>query len=127
MASAVSRPAPRGFAAAVPRAAADGADANGGGADPGEDTTSAAGWQHALEYAEAGSRARDSSQPGREDLATGWTATASIRAVHAVRRPGLRDQSRRRHWLVCQSAGSCGRVRGRREIAYSGPRPPRSD
>ena len=45
-----------GSAAAVPRPAADGADAGDGGADSGEDAASAARRQHALEHAETRAR-----------------------------------------------------------------------
>ena len=85
-----------GLRAAVSRPAADGADADDGSPHPGEDAAGAARRQHALEYAEAGARAEDSSQPRRQSVAARRPAAASVRAVHAVGRSRLRTESRRR-------------------------------
>ena len=60
----------------------------------GEDAAAAARRQHALEYAEAGAPAEDSSQPRRQGVATRRSAAASVRALHAVGRSGLRDRRR---------------------------------
>src|SRR5262245_49480375 len=49
---AVSRSAPR-TATAGSRSTADRADAGDGSADPGQGAATAAGWQHALEYAQS--------------------------------------------------------------------------
>ena len=74
--------------------AADGADAGDGSARAGEDAASAARRQHALEYAQAGARAEDSSQPRRAKPGSapacsriGSSATCSRTIPTSNRRP----------------------------------------
>ena len=123
---AISGEAARRAAAPVSRPAADGADAGDGGADSGEDAASAARRQHALEYAQTRSPAEDSSQSRRQSVAARRAAAASLRAVHAIGRSGLRDEGGGRDWAVCESARPRGGVRRRRENGDPGARSPRS-
>src|SRR5215210_3274132 len=127
MAQTVSRETAGRAATSLPRPAADGPDAEDGSASPREDAASAAGRPHALEYAHTWSPAEDSPQSRRQSVAAGWSAAAPLRAVHAIGRPRLRDEGRRRDWAVCESAGPRGRLRRRRENGDPSARSSRSD
>src|SRR6476646_3293108 len=92
-------------------ATADAPHARTRGPHPGENATSAARRQHALEHPQT--RQGDGGQSWADcaGVAPSGAATASTRALHAVRRPGLRAEGGGRVGAVLESAGARRRVR----------------
>lgn len=78
-----------------------------------EKTTSAAGRQHAWEYAQAGTGPEDSPQSRPQSVGARGAAAASARAPQGVGRSRLRTESDRRHRPVRQSDGPRRGLRGR--------------
>src|SRR5262249_26433981 len=89
LATALRRPSARRLAIGPQGTEAAGADAGAGSAHSGQDAATAAGRQHALEYAKARARAQHSSQPCADGADPRPGATASVRTLHALGRSRL--------------------------------------
>src|SRR5260221_2905415 len=98
-------------------------DARPGSAHHDVDTTAAAARRHALVHTVARPPAGRPAHGGRAGVATCRPAAPSTRAVYALDRSRVRDESRRRDRLVSRSAAARRGVLRRREDGDSSSRP----